>query len=93
MKTFKDCKVGDDMYIILGTSVKIEKITKAFDIDDKTFWIHTESCGLPCPRNEGKYIYMFCTRDLAIDKLKEDLTLYQKYIDTIKESINDLKEI
>lgn len=63
MKTFADCKIGDEMYLVFNTSYKIEKITK---IDDRNthLWIHTENYLLSCPKYSEKHHYMFCTRDL-----------------------------
>ena len=92
MKTFADCKVGDEIYIVLSTSCKIEKITK-IDDHNKHLCIYTEHYSLPCPKNDGKNLYMFCTCDLAIRELERTIAWHQEHIDAIKQSINDLKEI
>lgn len=92
MKTFADCKVVDEMYIVLSTSCLIEEIAK---IDDHHthLCIHTEHYSLRCPKDDEKHLFMFCNRDLVFKEFERMLAWHQKQINKIQQSINDLKEI
>lgn len=92
MKTFGDCKVGDEIYILLGLPIEIEAITKIND-GYKYRWICTEHHSFFCPKNEEQDGFVFCTCDLAIKELEKQLFRLQNKINTIQQSINDLKEI
>jgi hypothetical protein len=92
MKTFADCKVGDEMYI-MGIPVQVEHIVKIEPYKDSQVYIDTENHRFLCTKDDECNYYMHCNRETVIKESEKHLNHFKTLISIIQQSINDLKEI
>lgn len=92
MKTFADCKVGDEIYI-MGAPIKVEHIVKIEPYKDSHIYIDTENHRLLCRKDNECEYYMHCNRETVIKESERHINHLKTLISRIKQSINDLKEI